>query len=163
VLFAIEHLSPAAALPFAAPHAPAASTPHALDHVVVASDDLEAARRLYAGALGLRLALDRRFEARGLRILFFRLAGTTLEIAGPLAPPPAPAASDRFGGLAYRVADVAAARARLLAEGFDVSEPRDGFKPGTRVCSVRSGTHGVPTLLIGPTGPATEARERAIS
>ena len=83
---------------------------------------------------------------------YFRVGGVTLEIAGPLDPLAAPA-PDRFGGLAYRVADVTAARARLAAGGFDVSPTRPGFKPGTRVCSVRAGTCSVPTLLIGPAGP----------
>ena len=124
---------------------------------MLASEDLEAARRLYGDALGLRLALDRRFESRGLRILFFRVGGTTLEVAGPLEPPAGAAAGDRFGGLAYRVADVAAARARLASGGVDVSPTRPGFKPGTLVCSVRAGTCSVPTLLIGPAGPAADA------
>jgi len=157
IVSGIEHLSPEGALPLAAATEPVAATIHALDHVVVASDDLEAARRFYGDALGLRLALDRRFEGRGLRILFFRVGGVTLEIAGPLEPPAAPAAADRFAGLAYRVADVAAARARLAGAGLDVSSARAGFKPGTLVCSVRAATASVPTLLIGPAGPATEA------
>ncbi len=152
LVFAIEHLSPPDALPLAPATEPVEATLHALDHVVLASEDLAAARRLYGEVLGLRLALDRRFESRGLRILFFRVGGVTLEIAGPLDPLAAPA-PDRFGGLAYRVADVTAARARLAAGGFDVSPTRPGFKPGTRVCSVRAGTCSVPTLLIGPAGP----------
>ncbi|HEY8156274.1 MAG TPA: VOC family protein [Myxococcota bacterium] len=156
LVFAIEHRTPAEALPLAKPTAPAEASVHALDHAVVASDDLEAAGRFYGSALGLRLALDRRFEARGLRILFFRVGGVTLEVVGPIEPPPAPAAADRFSGLAYRVADVAAARARLLAEAFDVSPVRAGAKPGTLVCSVRAGAASVPTLLIGPAGPATD-------
>jgi len=41
-------------------------------------------------------------------------------------------------------------RARLDASGFDVSEVRDGRKPGTRVFSVRGGTCGVPTLILQP-------------
>lgn len=157
LVFGIEHLSPADALPFAAPTEPAAATLHALDHVVVTSEDLEAARRFYGDVLGLRLALDRRFESRGLRILFFRIGGVTLEIAGPLEPPAAPAGRDRFGGLAYRVADVAAAHARLSAAGADVSATRPGFKPGTRVFTARAGTCSVPTLLIGPAGPSDES------
>jgi catechol 2,3-dioxygenase-like lactoylglutathione lyase family enzyme len=156
LLFAIEHLTGADALPRAPAAAEAEASVHALDHVVVASDDLEAARRLYGDALGLRLALDRRFEARGLRILFFRVGGVTVEVAGPLEPPAAAAPADRFGGLAFRVADVSAARARLATKGFDVSPVRAGAKPGTRVCSVRTGTAGVPTLLIGPAAPATD-------
>jgi catechol 2,3-dioxygenase-like lactoylglutathione lyase family enzyme len=156
-VFAIEHLSPADALPMRTPNAPAEAAIQALDHVVLASEDLEAARRLYGDALGMRLALDRRFESRGLRILFFRVGGTTLEVAGPLEPPAVASAGDRFGGLAYRVADVIAARARLAGDGFDVTPTRPGFKPGTRVCSVRAGTSSVPTLLIGPAGPPADA------
>lgn len=155
-LFAIEHRTPAEALPLAKPAAAAEAAVFALDHVVVASDDLGAAGRFYGETLGLRLALDRRFEARKLRILFFRVGGVTLEVAGPIEPPREPAAADRFGGLAYRVVDVAAARARLAAEGFDVSTVRAGAKPGTLVCSVRAGTDSVPTLLIGPAGLAVD-------
>ncbi len=130
----------------------------ALDHVVVSTGDLEAARRLYGEQLGLRLALDRSFEKRGIQILFFRTGGLTVEVVGALAGAPrsegGPSAfaeeRDRFGGLAWEVPDVSAIRARLLDEGFDVSEERVGHKPGTSVCTVRDRTHGVPTLLKGP-------------
>jgi catechol 2,3-dioxygenase-like lactoylglutathione lyase family enzyme len=156
LLFAIEHLTSGSALARAPATGPAEASVHALDHVVVASDDLAAAQRLYGEALGLRLALDRRFDARGLRILFFRVGGVTVEIAGPLEPPAEASAVDRFGGLAWRVADVAAARARLAADGWDISPARPGAKPGTLVCTVRAGTASVPTLLIGPAAPATD-------
>jgi catechol 2,3-dioxygenase-like lactoylglutathione lyase family enzyme len=145
----IQHRSPASALPLREPDVPEAAAIGALDHVVVVSDDPAASGEIYGGALGLRLALDRDFEARGLRILFFRLGGVTIEVAGPRESVNA-AAGDRFGGIAYRVADVEAARARLAAAGFDVSPTRRGHKPGTRVCTLRSGTCGVPTLLIEP-------------
>ena len=39
---------------------------------------------------------------------------------------------------------------RLAEAGVDVSEVRNGRKPGTRVMTVRSGTSGVPTLLVQP-------------
>jgi hypothetical protein len=48
------------------------------------------------------------------------------------------------------VGDIDAIRSRLLGDRFDVSEIRDGNKPGTRVCTVRDPVHGVPTLLIEP-------------
>ena len=121
-----------------------------LDHVVVSSPELEASRQRYGEQLGLRLALDRAFPERGLRMLFFRIAGVTVEVVGSLRRPPNPDAPEAFGGLAWRCGDLEAQRKRLLAAGLDVSEIRAGFKPGTRVCTVRSGTLEVPTLLIEP-------------
>jgi catechol 2,3-dioxygenase-like lactoylglutathione lyase family enzyme len=150
-LFAIEQLEGAEALLAREPETDPAASVSALDHVVVASADLEASRALYGEGLGLRLALDRSFEARGLRILFFRVGGVTVEVVGRLGGPqaaPEPDTPDRFGGLAWRVPDADAARARLVAAGFDVSGVRPGAKPGTRVCTVRRETCGVPTLLI---------------
>ena len=61
---------------------------------------------------------------------------------------------DRLWGLSWRVTDIDATRARLMAAGIDVSEVRTGRKPGTRVMTVRSGTCGVPTLLVQPSGKA---------
>jgi len=151
MLFAIEHLSPADALPLARlDGAPVAGAVEALDHVVVRSADPEATRALYGDRLGLRLALDRSFEERRVRLMFFRVGGVTVEIASALGAPLDGAAPDRLWGLAWRVPDAAAARARLCDLGFAVSEVRPGNKAGTRVCTVERGTCGVPTLLISP-------------
>jgi len=140
------------------PAASAAGSCPGLDHVVVATPDPERAQRFFGDGLGLRLALDRRFPERGLRLLFFRLAGVTLEVAASLdAPSPDGAAGpDAFHGLAFRVPDLGATHARLLAAGFPLSPIRAGHKPGTRVCTVRGGVQDVPTLLIEhpPPGPA---------
>jgi hypothetical protein len=46
------------------------------------------------------------------------------------------------------VADPEAARARMAAAGFDVSEVRAGRKPGTHVFTVRDAPAGVPTLML---------------
>ena len=133
-----------------------------LDHVVVATDDHAAALALYRDALGLRLALDRRFPERGLRILFLQAGEgdrrVTLEVAGPIDARGGGAGTDRFGGLAWRADDVEAWRERLASEGFPVSALRRGFKPGTRVATVTARTAGVPTLLIGdvPDGDAPD-------
>ncbi|UCE87127.1 MAG: VOC family protein [Deltaproteobacteria bacterium] len=155
-LFAIEHRSPAEALPPAGHAAEPEAEVTGLDHVVVASPDVEASAALYGARLGLRLALDRSDAERGLRLLFFRIGGVTLEVVGRLDAPPDASAPDRFFGLAYRVANADAARRRLVAAGFDVSPVRAGRKPGTRVCTVRRDTCGVPTLVIEP-----RAQERA--
>ncbi|MCK6555669.1 VOC family protein [Candidatus Binatia bacterium] len=119
-----------------------------IDHVVINTNDRERARALWRDRLGLRLALERDFPARGVGMLFFRSAGVTLEFVSPLAPPPGDPGPDRFFGLAYRVVDIDGCRARLAAAGVEVSGIRAGNKPGTRVATVRSHTAGVPTLLI---------------
>jgi catechol 2,3-dioxygenase-like lactoylglutathione lyase family enzyme len=146
-LFAIQHQTPPEALPPARPMAAEDACVAALDHVVIESGDLEASKSLYGDALGLRLALDRRFDALGLRMLFFRTGGVTVEVVGRLDPEAAP--QDRLGGLAWRVPDLRAAHERLCAD------LRPGRTPGTTVCTLRGGCCGVPTLLIGP-GTATD-------
>jgi catechol 2,3-dioxygenase-like lactoylglutathione lyase family enzyme len=152
LLFAIEHRSPAELLPLAGAVGGEAATVHGLDHVVVQTRDPEATIALYRDGLGLRLALDRTFEAWGMRLLFFRVGGVTVEIAARLdgGDEGTSEGSDRLWGLSWRVRDADAARARLAADGFDVSEVRTGRKPGTRVLTVRTPTHGVATLLIEP-------------
>lgn len=149
LVLAIEHGSPDL-LPDAAPVGPADAVISGIDHTVVQTADADAAISLYRDGLGLRLALDRSFPDWGMRLAFMRVGGVTVELAQPLRDPPQPADTDRLWGLSWRVPDVEAARARLAAEGLDVSEVRPGRKAGTRVISVRDGTCGVPTLLIEP-------------
>jgi len=122
----------------------------ALDHVVVLSPDPDGTRAFYGEGLGIRLALDKTFEARGVRLLFFRIGGTTIEIGARLGSQARSDLSDRFGGFAWQVVEIDAIHARLVGDGFDVSEIRDGNKPGTRVCTVRDPVHEVPTLLVEP-------------
>ena len=147
---AIEHRSPADALPPAAVVGDAAAAVSGVDHAVIMTGDPEAARVLYGDQLGLRLALDRTFADRRVRLLFFRIAGITVELAAPLGAAPEVAVRDRFWGISYRVPDADAAHVRLVAGGFDVSDVRSGHKAGTRVCSVRDAPHGVATLFIAP-------------
>jgi catechol 2,3-dioxygenase-like lactoylglutathione lyase family enzyme len=137
-----------AAGPPAAP-APSADAVVAIDHVVVRTPDAERAIRLWRDRFGLRLALDRVFGERGLRLLFFRSGGITLEFASAHpADPTAASAPDQLYGMSYRVADLHARRARLLDAGVEVSVIRPGMRPGTSVATVRSGTAGVPTILL---------------
>jgi catechol 2,3-dioxygenase-like lactoylglutathione lyase family enzyme len=168
LLFAIERRSPPELLPASAPIDAPEACVHALDHVVVRTGDAEAARRLYGDALGLRLALDRSFEAWGVRLLFFRVGGVTVELAARLPGQAAaglgdePAAGeDRLFGLSWRVGDADAARARVAAAGLEVSAVRDGRRPGTRVFTVRGEPLGVATLMLEPPerGAGAAARE----
>jgi catechol 2,3-dioxygenase-like lactoylglutathione lyase family enzyme len=120
-----------------------------LDHVVIHTPDPERAAALYGARLGLDLRLDRTNPAWGARLMFFRCGDLIVELAHDLGAGVS-AGPDRLWGLSWRVPDAEAARTRLAATGFDVSEVRPGRKPGTRVFTVRDGTCGVPTLVLEP-------------
>lgn len=149
-LIVIEHHSPPSLLPLAETIGDPRAAVAGLDHAVIFTSDPDAAQRLFGEKLGLRLALDKTFEERRLRLQFFRIGGVTVELAAPLGVAPSEATVDRFYGLSYRVPDIVAAHDRLAADGFDVSEVRPGMRPGTQVCTVRNDTHGVATLMLGP-------------
>lgn len=123
----------------------------ALDHVVVRTSDPERAIAFYAGRLGLDLRLDRSNEKWGARLLFFRCGDLVVEIAHDLKKGVSDA-PDLLWGLSWRVPDVAKANARMKAAGLNVTDPRDGRRPGSQVFSVKNKTEGVPTLVIGGVG-----------
>ena len=124
----------------------------AMDHVVVSTSDPERAAALYGARLGLDMALDRSHPDWG-RLMFFRCGDLIVEVThrpGKATDTSQDKLQDRLRGLCWRVADIDATHARLAEAGVDVSEVRNGRKPGTRVMTVRSGTSGVPTLLVQP-------------
>jgi catechol 2,3-dioxygenase-like lactoylglutathione lyase family enzyme len=125
----------------------------ALDHVVIATADPERAAALYGARLGLDMALDRSHPDWG-RLMFFRCGDLIVEVVHRPKDATADRAHDRLWGLSWRVADIDATSARLVAAGIDVSEIRAGRKPGTRVMSVRGGTCGIHTLLLERTARA---------
>lgn len=118
-----------------------------LDHVVVGTSQPERALAIYGAKLGLDLRLDRENAQWGVRQMFFKVGDGVVEIAASLKAEHADR-PDRFGGLAWRVADPEGAQSRMAAAGFDVSEIRVGRKPGTKVFTVRDAPGGVPTLMI---------------
>ncbi len=121
---------------------------HALDHFVINTPNPDRAMALYGAKLGLRLALDRSAPEWGVRLIFFRTGGLTVEIAHRLGQGEDAAGPDNFWGLTWRVGDIEAAHDRLAGLGFNVSDVRTGRRAGTRVFTVRDGTMGVPTLFI---------------
>jgi catechol 2,3-dioxygenase-like lactoylglutathione lyase family enzyme len=132
----------------------------AMDHVVVSTSDPERAAALYGARLGLDMALDRSHPHWG-RLMFFRCGDLIVEVThrpGKSADASQDKLHDRLSGLCWRVSDIGATHARLVQAGVDVSEVRAGRKPGTRVMTVRSGTCGVPTLLVQPSAgkPGTD-------
>jgi len=119
-----------------------------LDHVVVETANPERAAALYGARLQLDMRLDRSHADWG-HLMFFRCGDLVVETV-KRAGKDYSDGRDRLWGLSFRVGDIVAARQRMLAAGIDVSEPRAGRKPGTQVATVRSGTCGVPTILLQP-------------
>lgn len=122
-----------------------------LDHVVIRTPNIDRAVANFGGRLGLDLRLDRTNEAWGARQLFFRCGEGVVEFGASLKSPVSPEsfdAPDSFGGLAWRVSDADAAQAQIAAAGFDVSEVRNGRKPGTKTFTVRDAPGAVPTIMI---------------
>lgn len=122
-----------------------------LDHVVIRTPNPERAIAFYAGRLGLDLRLDRSNPKWGSRLLFFRCGDLVVEIAHDLKKGVSDGPDDLWG-LSWRVPDIDMANARLRAAGIEVSEPRDGRRPGSRVFTVKNGTEDVPTIVIGGIG-----------
>ncbi|MGL6233834.1 MAG: VOC family protein [Segniliparus sp.] len=116
----------------------------AVDHVVVSTTHLDRIVATLGGRLGLDLRLEQRI-APLINQLFFRCQNTVVEV---LAKPGLPGKGDSIWGIAWRVGDVEAARARLVAGGAEVSEVRAGMKRGTRVVTVKDPDLAAPTLLI---------------
>lgn len=115
----------------------------ALDHIVLTHSDADAAIALYAGRLGMSLRRVRPF-GDGVAQLFFRTSTLVVEVVAGSAM----AGRDRFGGVAWLSDDIDADQERIVEAGLDTSEVREGRKPGTRVCTVRERSLGIPTLLI---------------
>ena len=139
--FCIQH-DDVDALPMAAPNSDGFAS--AVDHVVVQTKSAAAAKQFYGSQLGIRLALEQDVPQWGGTQLFFRANSMSVEV---LATEKA-GEEDSLWGLALKTEDIDAMQARLAKAGVDVSEVREGRKPGTRVCTVKSHCANVATLLI---------------
>ena len=78
-------------------------------------------------------------------MLFFRLNHTTLEV---IAKKNDEQPEDSLWGLAWVVTDIRETYARLISEGLEVTDVKEGRKPNTLVATVKSSTCNIPTLLI---------------
>lgn len=116
----------------------------AVDHVVVQTNSAAAAKTFYGDQLGIRLALEQDVPDWGGTQLFFRTNSMSIEVIASDKT----GDEDRLWGLALKTDDIEATQARLTAAGIEVSQVRDGRKPGTRVCTAKSHVLDVPTLLI---------------
>jgi len=118
-----------------------------VDHVVLRTDDAQACIDLFAGELGIRLALDKTAPDWGGRMLFFRAGKLTLEVIESEGDANG---GTSFWGLAYQCQDLAGTILTLGERGVAVSAMREGRKPGTLVATLKSHHLEIPTLLIQP-------------
>ena len=117
-----------------------------LDHIVINSNDPDGLIELYRDTYGIRLALDQYVEKWGGRMLFFRTNQTTIEAIGIENDADKPI--DKAWGLAWTTKDIKKTHARLVSEGVEISDVKDGRKPNTLVATIKSHTCNIPTLLI---------------
>ena len=116
-----------------------------LDHVVINTNDADGFIDIYKDIFNIRLALDKVIEHWDTRILFFRLNKTTIEVVEQNHKEVEP---DKLWGLAWGVKSIKDARKRLVKEGIEVTEIKQGLKEDTLVSTIKSHTNNVPTLLI---------------
>ena len=116
-----------------------------LDHVVITTNDADGFIEIYRDIFDIRLALDKVIEHWNTRMLFFRLSETTIEVVAKEHNNKNP---DELWGLAWEVESIANTRKRLINEGVEITEIKDGIKENTLVATIKSHTHDVPTLLI---------------
>ena len=116
-----------------------------LDHVVINTADADKFIEVYREFFNMRLALDTVIEHWGRRMLFFRVNKTTLEV---IEKKDRENNDDRLWGLAWEVENLDVACERLILEGVEVSRIKDGLKKDTRVATIKSHNHNVPTILL---------------
>jgi len=115
-----------------------------LNHVAIAVPDLDQAKERYRQTLGAEVGDSQELPEHGVRVAFVDLPNTRIELMEPLgAQSPLGGFLDRnaLGGihhLCYEVSDIAAARARLEAEGARV------------LGDIKIGAHGHPVLFLHP-------------
>ena len=117
-----------------------------LNHVAIAVPDLSAAAAIYRNQLGAAVSAPLDLPEHGVTTVFVTLPNTKIELIAPLGPD-APIRSflerNPAGGIhhvCYEVADILAARDRLLADGARLL---GGPEP-------RTGAHGKPVLFLHP-------------
>ena len=117
-----------------------------LDHIVIKTNEADSFIKIYKDIYGIRLALDKFVETWKRRMLFFRVNKTTIEVIEEKDDQDKP--HDMLWGLAWGVDDIKNTRDRLIKNGIEISEIKNGVKENTLVATIKSNTRGVPTLLI---------------
>jgi methylmalonyl-CoA/ethylmalonyl-CoA epimerase len=128
-----------------------------IDHIGVATDDLDGAIALYEGTLGMPVAHRETVESQGVEAVLLDVGQGHVELLRPLGPDtPIGKYLERKGpGLhhvAYAVDDIEGVLGKLKESGIDLidSEPRIGIRR-SRVAFVHPrSTDGVLTEIVEP-------------
>jgi methylmalonyl-CoA/ethylmalonyl-CoA epimerase len=128
-----------------------------IDHIGVATDDLDGAIALYEGTLGMPVAHRETVESQGVEAVLLDVGEGHVELLRPLGPDtPIGRYLERKGpGLhhvAYAVDDIEGVLGKLKESGIDLidSEPRIGIRR-SRVAFVHPrSTDGVLTEIVEP-------------
>ena len=117
-----------------------------LNHVAIAVPDLQAAVAVYRDTLGADVSAPQDVPEHGVTVVFVNLPNTKIELLHPLgenSPIAGFLAKNTSGGIhhiCYEVADIIAARDKMLKSGARVlgdGEPK-------------TGAHGKPVLFLHP-------------
>ena len=128
-----------------------------IDHIGVATDDLEGALALYEGTLGMPLAHRETVESQGVEAALLDVGDGHVELLRPLGPdtPVGKYLEQRGPGwqqVAYAVGDIDDVLGRLKDAGVELidDEPRVGIRD-SRVAFVHPrSTGGVLTEIVEP-------------
>jgi methylmalonyl-CoA/ethylmalonyl-CoA epimerase len=128
-----------------------------IDHIGVATDDLEGALALYEQTLGMPLAYRETVESQGVEAVLLDVGEGHVELLRPLGPDtPVGKYLDKKGpGLhhvAYAVADIDETLGKLKEAGVELidSEPRIGIRDSRVAFLHPRSTGGVLTELVEP-------------
>jgi len=128
-----------------------------IDHIGVATDDLDASLALYEGSMAMPLAHRETVEEQGVEAVLLDVGECHVELLSPLGPDtPVGKFLERKGpGLhhvAYRVDDINATLAKLADAGIELidSEPRTGIRSSQVAFLHPRSTGGVLTEIVQP-------------
>lgn len=115
-----------------------------LNHVAIATADLEKSTAVYRDLLGAKVSQPHALPEHGVTVVFVELANTKIELLQPLgetSPIAAYLEKNPSGGMhhvCYEVDDIQAAVARLKTEGARV------------LGDIKIGAHGKPVVFLHP-------------
>ncbi len=128
-----------------------------IDHVGVATEDLDGAISLYEGTFGMPVAHRETVESQGVEAVLLDVGEGHVELLRPLGPdtPVGKYLAKKGPGLhhvAYAVADIDATLSRLRESGVELidSEARQGIRDSRVAFLHPRATGGVLTELVEP-------------